>query len=321
MLLGVFMYMILRVLPSKMSHQGKLTMAIFGTDVSPVVALYLGLFILTSAIVWFWGARAQDRRYRRREFEFNKVFSYFNKRNFKSLGIKFESGKYGAFIIIRLQRDFKKPNPANSVELRTSMLGAPPVHTLELPRDDPSPSMAFTTDSKLQQDFILRRASIDSEELPNPLLAQRIKNIIDDDEEEEADILTETKNSMQTNKFKNTVDYINEEMQKMSLQQTGVLAPLLPREDSSGPRQEGSVPQEVFRRMIAIEEEPQEEEEEFKSAKEDLEEEELFTVLEGPVSVVPRQPPPADARSSVDDYEFKSALDFNTVYNHSRMDE
>jgi hypothetical protein len=181
-----------------------------------------------------------------------------------------------------------------------------------------SPSLAFTADSKLQQDFAKRRASADSEELPNPLLARRIKDIIDDDEDEETDLLTETKTSVQTNKNKNTVDHIQEEIQKMAGLH-GLAEPLLGRAELV-PRETAA--EERFRQIAAIEEEPLAEDEEFRSAREGEEEQELFTVLEGPGSVVPRQPAPAgDRRSEVADSELRSALEFGTAYNLSRIGE
>lgn len=238
--------------------------------------------------------------------------------------MRFESGRFGAYIAIRLLREPRRPDATSSVELRTSTLGAPPMLETEAPRDG-SQSLAFTADSKLQQDFVFRRNSADSEELPNPLLAQRIRNIIDDDEEEELDTLTEPKQSVQTNKFKNTLDHIHEEIQKMAGHHPGLLAPLLGREDSSGPPPRASVPEDRFGLVAAIEEQPLAEDEEFRSAREGEgeEEQELFTVLEGPASVLPRPsgPAPADQRSLGDEEEFRSALDFHTAYNLSRTDE
>ncbi len=195
------------------------------------------------------------------------------------------------------------------MELRTSTLGAQLALEAHA-QPDASPSLAFTADSKLQQDFAGRRASMDSEELPNPVLAQRIRDIIDDDDEEETDLLTE-KNSVQTNKFKNTLDHINEELQKMN--EHGLAAPLLsPGERSEQPGQ-ASLPEARFRLIAAIEEEPQAEDEEFRSAREGDEEQELFTVLEGP--------PPADRRSEAEEADLRSALEFHTAYNLSRTDE
>ena len=68
-----------------------------------VMAFYGIMALLVACITWIFGARSQNNRYVRRQRDFNKILFYLNRRQFAKRGIVFSSGKYGAYLVIKLR--------------------------------------------------------------------------------------------------------------------------------------------------------------------------------------------------------------------------
>lgn len=93
MLLGIFVY-----LPEWNRRLQKIL-----TSVIVIVSMFsfTGLILL---IAWCVNSRNLNQRFRTRQHHFTKVFKLLNRSHFSSKGIKFESGKYGAYILIKVDR-------------------------------------------------------------------------------------------------------------------------------------------------------------------------------------------------------------------------
>lgn len=59
--------------------------------------------LLVACVIWIFGARSQNKRYVRRQRDFNKILFYLNRQQFSKRGIVFSSGKYGAYLVIKLR--------------------------------------------------------------------------------------------------------------------------------------------------------------------------------------------------------------------------
>lgn len=59
--------------------------------------------LLVACVTWIFGARSQNNRYVGRQRDFNKILFYLNRRQFSKRGIVFSSGKYGAYLVIKLR--------------------------------------------------------------------------------------------------------------------------------------------------------------------------------------------------------------------------
>jgi hypothetical protein len=95
-LLVLFLGLTFYFMPKIVEKAGKLALSAI------VLGVYTVFMLCTIAIVKVWGANAQEKRYKNRENDFNKILQYFNKKVFQSKGISLESGRYGAYIVLNL---------------------------------------------------------------------------------------------------------------------------------------------------------------------------------------------------------------------------
>lgn len=70
--------------------------------------MYILFLIMTSLVIVACGARAQNRRYERREKDFQKVLKYLNYHVFSEKGVEFVSGRFGAYIQLNLKPKSKR---------------------------------------------------------------------------------------------------------------------------------------------------------------------------------------------------------------------
>lgn len=69
--------------------------------------IYLAVFAMMTVLIYLFGARSQNKRYRARQRQFNKVLKYFNAKYFNKKGINIKSGKFGAYLIIGVWDDHR----------------------------------------------------------------------------------------------------------------------------------------------------------------------------------------------------------------------
>lgn len=103
LLLIIFFWVIFKKMPKLTSKDSKLFIAAAGSvNITIVIGLYIILIGLILIVVWLYGARSQNKRYLARQRQFNKILRYFNEQYFNKKGITIRSGRFGAYLVIRV---------------------------------------------------------------------------------------------------------------------------------------------------------------------------------------------------------------------------
>lgn len=250
---------IFKVFPEFLPTLGKGNMSLV------VIMLYIILGIMMWVIVKIFGARAQNKRYEKRESQFNKVLQFFNKGVFYKKGVAFYSGKYGAHIWIDLKYSSKLrlaqsngdlnsvPNVNVGQDISQSMIGnfvKPAANRFSkkpAQTNEPAllPQAQFQNNdrpSELMEDFFRStKGWRDDNFLADPELLKKVQNILaEDDKKNDIEIMQNIKVSQLTEerKDKDTEFFVGEQVKKLKFgkpahenqaqnQQTELKEPLL----------------------------------------------------------------------------------------------
>lgn len=326
LLLVLFMGLAFWSLPRAVDRWGKTSLGLL------VAGVYLFFVLATLAAVLRWGARAQTQRYRSREADFNKIFAYFNKKVFLAKGVSLECGRFGAYIKVNLlttDSRFQSLDGLNS----SLLLDVDPCAEEKI--EPNQKSIVGNPDERnfLLADFLQARND-DSGEIFDEALAAKLHRLLEQDILGGDDDDFETKPPPKA--LKNTNDVVKEQLahwqaDKEDIDRGSILQPLLPRE-----------PEVVIEPVSAQSNTKKDENTETKDDQETVffdvqsikPESEFYTVMDDDDNRTRPNPEPttnhedveeaeglhnnADTESALDELEFKSALEFQSVMSFSK---
>ena len=221
--LMLLLYVILEILPKRSNGENKVALLV------SVIIMYGFFVIFTWIIVRLCGSRTQDERYRKREEDFNKILLYFNQKMFFEKGVTISCGRYGSYLLLKtteLANFSKGGNTMSSTD--DYMVRRATEFSRSMIKQD-----AAEDPKESQEEYSF--ADDESDELGNgkgrEQLLKKINKILGKDllEDEEEDITAPAQiivdqQTSQKNKEKDTNDYVNEELTKLT-------TPLLSKQD------------------------------------------------------------------------------------------